>query len=232
VHARDLGGTELMHKLADDLYQLAGFPPNFLNTYLMGGVLVDAATRFDAGWILRQLKGHAVTAHVLTHATPTTRGASKRVCDERAIPFWCGKADVAAAEADDMAVLQSNSTTLRWMQRLIGGPGLRVDRALGEGDDAGGFTVLEVPGHSPGHVAFWREHDRTLLLGDVLFNQHPWRRTPGLQPPRDEWTPDPALNRASARRLGELGPRLVCFGHGPPLSDTRAFVEFCSGLPA
>jgi glyoxylase-like metal-dependent hydrolase (beta-lactamase superfamily II) len=221
-----------VRQLTDDLFQLAGFPPNFFNTYLMGGVLVDAATRFDAGWILRQLRGHQVTAHVLTHATATTRGASKRVCDARGIPFWCGKADVAAAEADDIAAVQGGSGSLRWMQRLVGGPGLPVDRALVEGDDAGGFTVLEVPGHSPGHLAFWRESDRTLLVGDVLFNQHPWLMTHGLQLPQDQWSPDPALNRASARRLGELEPRLVCFGHGPPLRDTRAFVEYCRSLPA
>jgi hydroxyacylglutathione hydrolase len=221
-----------MRRLADDLYQLSGRPPNFFNTYLMGGVLVDAATRFDAASILRQLKGHTVTAHVLTHATATTRGASKRVCERREIPFWCGQGDVAAAEADDLAAAQGGGRTLRWMQRLFGGPGVRVDRALVEGDETGGFTVFETPGHSPGHLAFWREHDRTLLLGDVLFNQHPWLSTPGLQEPRDQWSPDPALNRASVRRLGELEPRLVCFGHGPPLRDTRAFVEFCRALPA
>jgi glyoxylase-like metal-dependent hydrolase (beta-lactamase superfamily II) len=154
------------------------------------------------------------------------------VCEARAIPFWCGKGDVAAAEADDMAAVQSNSTVLRWMQRLVGGPGVPVDRALVEGDETGGFTVLETPGHSPGHVAFWRESDRTLLLGDVLFNQHPWLSIPGLQEPREQWSPDPARNRESVRRLGELEPRLVCFGHGPPLRDTRRFVAFCRSVPA
>jgi hydroxyacylglutathione hydrolase len=232
MHARDLGGARLMRRLADELYQLSGCPPNFFNTYLMGGVLVDAATRFDAAWILRQLRGHEVTAHVLTHATSTTRGASKRVCEAREIPFWCGRGDVAAAEADDIAAAQSDNPSLRWTQRLLGGPGVPVDRALAAGDEIGGFSVLETPGHSPGHLAFWREHDRVLLLGDVLFNQHPWLSIPGLQEPREQWSPDPALNRESARRLSTLEPRLVCFGHGPPLRDTRKFVEYCRSLPA
>lgn len=31
------------------------------------------------------------------------------------------------------------------------------------------FEVLHVPGHSPGHVAFYSEKNRTLIGGDVLF---------------------------------------------------------------
>jgi hydroxyacylglutathione hydrolase len=31
------------------------------------------------------------------------------------------------------------------------------------------FVVLSVPGHSPGHVAFYSESTRTLMGGDVLF---------------------------------------------------------------
>jgi hydroxyacylglutathione hydrolase len=31
------------------------------------------------------------------------------------------------------------------------------------------FNVLFVPGHSPGHVAFYSERNRTLMGGDVLF---------------------------------------------------------------
>jgi glyoxylase-like metal-dependent hydrolase (beta-lactamase superfamily II) len=31
------------------------------------------------------------------------------------------------------------------------------------------FVVLSVPGHSPGHVAFYSESNRTLMGGDVLF---------------------------------------------------------------
>ena len=49
---------------------------------------------------------------------------------------------------------------------------------------------------------------------------------PGLHEPRVEFTPDPARNRESARRLAALEPALVCFGHGPPLRDTRKFVQF------
>ncbi len=44
----------------------------------------------------------------------------------------------------------------------------RVDRALAEGDEVAGFRVLDTPGHSPGHVAYWRESDGVLICGDVM----------------------------------------------------------------
>ena len=113
------------------------------------------------------------------------------------------------------------------------GPGHKVDRVLHEGDELdAGFTVLETPGHSAGHLAFWRESDRALVLGDVLFNQHPLLGIPGLRQPPDFFTPDVPRNRDSARRLAELEPALVCFGHGPPLRDTAKFVEFVRSLPS
>jgi hydroxyacylglutathione hydrolase len=91
--------------------------------------------------------------------------------------------------------------------------------------------VLEVPGHSRGHVAYWRESDGVLILGDVLNNMNLLTGRPGLHDPPVVFTVDPARNRSSARRLAELRPRLSCFGHGPPLRDPGAFAEFIARLP-
>jgi glyoxylase-like metal-dependent hydrolase (beta-lactamase superfamily II) len=115
--------------------------------------------------------------------------------------------------------------------RLMTGPPHPVDRALREGDEVAGFTVLEVPGHSAGHVAYWRETDRVLILGDVLNNQDLRTGLPGLHEPPKTFTPDPARNRESARKLAALEPAIVAFGHGPPLTDTKKFVDFVAKLP-
>jgi hydroxyacylglutathione hydrolase len=53
----------------------------------------------------------------------------------------------------------------------------------------------------------------------------------GLQEPPSVFTPDPARNRESARRLAALEPELVCFGHGPPLRDPAKLSEFIAALP-
>jgi hydroxyacylglutathione hydrolase len=116
--------------------------------------------------------------------------------------------------------------------RIFHGPGHEVDRPLKEGDEVAGFQVLEVPGHSAGHVAFWRESDRVLILGDVLVTMDQYTTIPGLHEPKPNLTPDPARNRESIRRLVALEPELVCSGHGPPLRDPAKLKEFADGLPA
>jgi hydroxyacylglutathione hydrolase len=197
----------------------------------MGDALVDAASKRAGRRILGQLEGRTVNAHALTHAHADHQGASKEVCDRLGIPFWVGSADADAAE-DPRLMLerQPDHPINRLFFRTMAGPGRRVDRRLREGDDVAGFTVLEVPGHSAGHVAFWRESDRALILGDVLNNMDVFTGIRGLREPKRVFTPDPARNRESARKLAALEPALVCFGHGPPLRDPKKLSDFVAGL--
>jgi glyoxylase-like metal-dependent hydrolase (beta-lactamase superfamily II) len=53
---------------------------------------------------------------------------------------------------------------------------------------------------------------------------------PGLHEPPRMFTVNPAQNRDSARKLAELEPEIVCFGHGPPWRDGRGFQAFVAGL--
>jgi glyoxylase-like metal-dependent hydrolase (beta-lactamase superfamily II) len=218
-------------KIADDLYLLRGFPPNAINVYLMGDVIVDAATRHAGRRILHQVDGHTVSAHALTHAHADHQGASHEICQKLRIPFWVGAEDADAAETGDVMARQPDHPLNTLIGKVWAGPGHPVDRQLHEGDEVAGFRVLDTPGHSAGHVSYWRESDRTLILGDVVNGMNLLTAIPGLHEPVGIFTPDPARNRESAKRLGELEPALVCFGHGPPLHDTRKFVEFCRSLP-
>jgi hydroxyacylglutathione hydrolase len=218
-----------MKRLADGLQMLSGFPPNGINVYLMGDVLIDAGTRHSGRRIFRQLDGHKVAAHALTHAHPDHQGASREVCERLGIELWCGERDADAMESGNLG--QKNHRINKVITWAWAGPPYPVARRLREGDEVAGFRVLDVPGHSPGHVAYWRESDRTLIAGDVLNNMNILTGITGLHEPRVEFTTDPALNRESARRLGALEPALVVFGHGPPLRDTRKFVQFAESLP-
>ena len=70
------------------------------------------------------------------------------------------------------------------------------------------------PATRPGTSRYWRESDRVLILGDVLNNMDVITGLPGLRDPKPFFTPDPAENRRSARKLAQLEPKLVVFGHG------------------
>jgi hydroxyacylglutathione hydrolase len=222
-----------MKQLAEGVWQLSGaLPfPNAINTYLVGDVLVDAGARFDTKKILRQLRGREVRAHALTHAHSDHQGASRTVCQTLDVPFWVGERDVPVAENPQLILeRQPDHLINKAFFRLFAGPGHSVDRALKEGDEVAGFQVLDTPGHSAGHIALWRESDRVLILGDVLANMDTTTGIPSLREPKRYFTPDPATNRRSAKRLGPLEPALVLFGHGAPLRDTRKFVDFCAAL--
>lgn len=221
-----------MKRLTDGVEQLDGFPPNAVNIYFADGVLFDSGSRFDRGRVLRQIKGRQVLGHALTHAHPDHQGSSRAVCEALGVPLWCGKGDADAVEAGRLTDAMPDTWLARFSNWAMSGPACPVSRRLVEGDEVDGFQVLEAPGHSPGHVVYWRESDRLLILGDVLTNMNLFTAIPGLHEPPRFFTPDPAKNRRSARRLIELGlePSLVCFGHGPPLRDTMKFVEFIHGL--
>jgi glyoxylase-like metal-dependent hydrolase (beta-lactamase superfamily II) len=221
-----------MREVADNVWVVPSFPPHSINAYVAGDVLIDAQTKRDANKILKSVGAHSLTAHALTHAHADHQGASDQVCRRLGIPFWVPAGDAAVAE-DPKLLLQNMPDHFmpRLMYRLFAGPGHPVDRKLADGDMVGDFRVIEAPGHSPGHVVFWREADRVLILGDVLNSMDPFLMTRGLRLPKDYFTPDPARNRESARKLADLGePSIALFGHGPPERDGKKFRAFCLSL--
>ena len=198
--------ADRMKQLAEGVHLLRGWPPNAINVYLIGDVLIDAATRQGEQRIMRQIAGRKLSAHALTHAHPDHQGSSHAICERLQIPLWCGQGDVPAMETPGGI---SNSQAPGWLnrlqQRFWTGPPHPVARALIEGDEVAGFTVLETPGHSRGHLAYWRESDRVLILGDVLNNINVMTGIPGLHEPPESsprTPPATATPRAGSPRCG------------------------------
>jgi glyoxylase-like metal-dependent hydrolase (beta-lactamase superfamily II) len=222
-----------MHQLAPGLRALPGFPPHAFNVHLAGSVVVDAATRHAAGRILRGLRaaGAEVSAHAVTHGHSDHQGSSAALVAALGVPFWAPAAEAAALRAGDTSALSTDNAVTRWQRRHWAGPAVDVARGLREGDalDAG-FVALETPGHSPGHLSYWREDDRVLIAGDVLFGRHPITGRPGLHEPPERFTLDVARNRVSIRRVAALRPDLMVFGHGPAWRDPEALERFAAAM--
>jgi glyoxylase-like metal-dependent hydrolase (beta-lactamase superfamily II) len=204
-----------VQQLAEGVWQLKGFPPNNINVYVLGDVLIDAGLAIDKRRILKQLQGRTISAHALTHAHFDHYGASHAICEALAIPFWVGEQDVEAVERGKMVARGDRMVPAARAHGVAGG--------LMEGDVVAGFTVLDTPGHSPGHVSYWRESDRTLVCGDVMWGYNPFRMGGPIMEPFPFVSPDAQRNRQSARRLAALQPALVCFGHGRPCADGATF---------
>src|SRR4051812_21893371 len=221
-----------MKEIAPGVHLLAGRPRDAFNVHLVGDVLVDGATRHAARRILRQLGGIRVRAHALTHAHADHQGSSAAVCGALGLPLWAPAGEAGAVRTGAIGPLAPVNAVTAWQLRHCAGPAAPVARELRDGDEVAGFRVLKTPGHSPGHVSYWREDDGVLLAGDVLFGRHPLTGRPGLHEPPERFTLEPPRNRDQIRRLAALEPDLVCFGHGPPLSSAAAPLRaFADSLP-
>ncbi len=225
-----------MLTIADNVWRLPLMPRNGINAYLIGDVLVDTGIEQSADKIAGFLEGRSISAIALTHAHNDHAGSMKRLADRFGVPVWCGARDREAAETGRVVLAPAFGRPR--LHALVGSTagfeGAPVARTLSEGDAlSAGFTVLDTPGHSPGHVSFWREADRTLICGDVFFNMHLFTTIPGLRQPPYLFTTDPAENRRSERRLAALEPGTAGFGHGPVLRDdaARTLRDFVHTLP-
>ncbi|HWB10219.1 MAG TPA: MBL fold metallo-hydrolase [Pirellulales bacterium] len=217
-----------MRQLAANVWQLGGFPPNVFNVYLIGDVLIDAATRWSGRRILRELGERKLSLLALTHVHPDHQGAAKMICERYAVPLACHADDIPTMEG--RRPMQPDSFPVRLSSRLWSGPAYPVARALHEGDELAGFRVFHAPGHTPGHIFLFRDEDRVAIVGDVLNGMNLATTWPGLHEPPALACTDAGENRRSIFRLAELQPRLLCFGHGPPLRDMTKFERFLERL--
>ncbi|MBX0289040.1 MBL fold metallo-hydrolase [Hymenobacter sp. HSC-4F20] len=86
-----------------------------------------------------------------------------------------------------------------------------------------GWRWVATPGHTPGHVSLFREHDRTLLAGDAFVTTKQESALAVLQQrqevhgPPAYFTPDWPTAHDSVLLLAELQPAVAATGHGIPM---------------
>ena len=107
-------------------------------------------------------------------------------------------------------------------------------RPLESSGELPGFTGWEwhhTPGHTPGHVAFFRRQDETLLAGDAITTvnldsffatavntQRVWR-------PPSPSTSDWIAAAESVKLIAGLRPFTIACGHGKPMSGGTAVMQ-------
>jgi len=86
---------------------------------------------------------------------------------------------------------------------------------------------VHTPGHTAGHVSFFREADRTLIAGDAFVTTKQesaiavLTQRPELHGPPAYYTPDWESARRSVESLAALEPLRVITGHGPPVQGEQ-----------
>jgi glyoxylase-like metal-dependent hydrolase (beta-lactamase superfamily II) len=91
-----------------------------------------------------------------------------------------------------------------------------IDESIDDGDALGPLQVLHVPGHSPGHLAFFLPEHRVLVSGDAIAT---WPRFEAGWP---AFTLNPDQHADSLRRMAALDAAVVGVGHGDPITADAA----------
>lgn len=224
---------------------LTGLKITFVNIFAIthadgSWTLIDAAIPFSAGHIrdwAEQTFDRPPNAIVLTHghfdhvsaAAILAKGWNLPVyAHQLEFPYLTGEKEYPApdwkAGGGIMPLLSPTlprgPVDLRPFLRAL--PQEGSDLALAE---MPGWTLLHTPGHTPGHVSFFRASDRTLLVGDAFcttkaesFFDASLTQPAELHGPPAYFTSDWGAAMQSVRKLAALRPEIVAPGHGRPLA--------------
>lgn len=218
---------------------------SIVNAYLVGlrgagdrfWVLVDAGLYLSGSRIVREAARRfgpesRPAAIVLTHAHFDHVGALKYLAELWDVPVF--------AHVLELPYLTGRSSypppdpmvgggAMAWMSPLFPrGPidiSGRVHALPEDGTIPGmpGWRWISTPGHTPGHVALFRDLDRTLIAGDAFITTRQdslfcaVTQPEEINGPPSCYTPDWIRARKSVEKLADLQPEVAATGHGHPM---------------
>jgi glyoxylase-like metal-dependent hydrolase (beta-lactamase superfamily II) len=197
----------------------------------------------------------------LTHFHPDHAGSALQLARTWGCPVYVHPDELPLANGDFAAMKKYAGPLDHWVvlplmsamgrrrrEAIVARSSLRiVARPLEPGaevPDLPGWECIPTPGHTPGHVSFFRASDRVLITGDAVVTLQLnslaglLLQRPGLsEPPRyTSWSWQAA--RESVARLAGLEPNVLAGGHGAPMTGAgtagvlRAFADRFSGRAA
>ncbi len=182
-------------------------------------VLIDPGD--DARCVIDMVHASGATLEAiwLTHAHLDHIGAINGICEAMPVPVYLHPLDLPHYEC--LAANRAAFYEVPWDQPLVTPLSIADQDTLTCGTLQ--FSVLHLPGHTPGHVCY-NGHGIT-LSGDVLF--------PGSVGRTDLPLSDPHAMDVSLARIARLPQQTVVYpGHGPPTTiqaelDTNPFLIRC-----
>ena len=247
------GTADVAREIAPDVFCLGPWGRTQTDVYFVRSgsswVLIDAGWANDASRIERAAGSLFGTdprpsAILLTHCHPDHAGSALPLARTWDCAVYMHPDELPIATGDFAAMVASAGPLDHWvvlpLMRAMGRRRREMALArssLGEvartfEPDAGvpglpGWQCIPTPGHTPGHVSYFRPGDHVLITGDALvtLRLNSWSglllQRPGLSGPPWYTTWSRRAARESVDRLARLEPNVLAGGHGKPMTDTR-----------
>ena len=249
--------TDLTVARKDNLYTVAdgvtGQKIVFVNLYYVTGsdgpsgnwVLVDAGLYGSAGRIKKAAeerfgKGARPSAIILTHGHFDHVGALKELAAEWNVPVYAHHLEIpyltglSAYPPPDPTVGGGGMAYMSFMypkKPIEMGGTVQPLPADGSVPGLPEWRWYHTPGHTAGHVSFFRERDRVLIAGDAIVTRKPESvlavitDEPEVCGPPAYFTPDWVSAKRSVELIASLRPNVVATGHGIPMKGERMLDE-------
>lgn len=261
-----VGDAGVPTEIAPGVFHLGPWGRTQTNAYLVRAgtawALVDAGWEGDGPRIRAAVdvvlgRGRAPSAILLTHAHPDHEGSARVLAEAWRCPVFIHAAELPLATGDFAAMTRFAGPLDRRVvlpiMRALGAR--RRAEVLAAGSLAGvvrplpddgsvpgldGWTWVHTPGHTPGHVAYVRPDDATVISGDALLTLrvNAWSGLllgeGGLSGPPWYTTWDRDAAAGAIGRIAALSPSVLAGGHGRPMvgEGTAAAVAAFAGPAA
>lgn len=226
-------------------------------------VLVDAGWPGDGERIRRAAESvfgprSAPSGILLTHVHPDHEGDSRRLAPAWGCPVYVSPQELPIATRDFSAMRATAMPLDRWLvlpiMRAIGDRRRQavfdsatlagVARTLDPSTDIPGlpgWVCVPTPGHTVGHVSYYRAADRVLISGDALVTAKIDTVTSlllgraGISGPPWYTTWNATAAHESIHALASLNAEVLGGGHGAPMrgpGTAEAIADFAKSVPA
>lgn len=205
-----------------------------------GWTLIDAGMPFSSGKILKEAQKrfgkNKPAAIILTHGHFDHVGGITELIKEWKVPVYAHPLEfpyLTGAENYPEPDPSVQGGILAKISSVYPHEPIQIEEALhqlpADGSLPGlpGWKWIHTPGHSRGHVSFFRPADKTLVAGDafVTVRQDSLYKVliqkEEINGPPNYFTPDWASARASVKLLEALQPEAAVTGHGDAMTGEK-----------
>jgi glyoxylase-like metal-dependent hydrolase (beta-lactamase superfamily II) len=143
---------------------------------------------------------------------------------ERELPYLTGQKDYPPGDPGVDAGLVAKMSPMFPNHGINIGDQVQILPQDGSIPDMPGWKWLHTPGHTPGHVSFFREQDRMLIVGDAFVTVEQeslfkvLTQAQEISGPPKYYTTDWDSAYESVKQLEALKPEVAVTGHGVPMT--------------